>query len=77
MGTENRPPLACIPSDFNKAVLTYGSTAPADAKQDLIVIMPYLKGEQHSDPNGVSSVVQVSPFACWQSFNPAAKLTSG
>lgn len=77
MGTENRPPLARVLSDFNKAVLTYGSSASADAKQDSVVILPYLKGEQHSDPNGVSSVVLMSPFARWQSFNPAAKLTSG
>ena len=78
MGAENRPPpVHILTLDFNKVVLSYGSTALADAKQDSMVILPYLQDEQQADPSGVSSLVQVGPFTSWQSFNSATKLTSG
>lgn len=78
MGTENRPPLVCIlTSDFNKAVLSYGSTALADAKQDPMVILPYLQDEQQSNPAGVPSLAQVGPFTNWKIFNSTTKLASG
>lgn len=78
MGTENRPPLARIPTvDFNEAVLSYGSAALADAKQDSVVILPYLQDDQQPDPTGVSSLAQPGPFTNWGIFNSATKLTSG
>lgn len=77
VGTENRHLLLCILIlDFKKAVLSCGSTAPADAKQPSGIILLCLQDAEQSGPRGVSSLEQLGPFSSWQSFNSVTKLTS-
>lgn len=78
MVLKREPPVVRIlTSDFNQAGLSYGSTAPADAKQAPVMMLLHLQEEQESGPSGAPLLAQVGPFTSWQCFNSATKLNSG